>query len=198
MKRKTKATIVIIGILGIFGGIFGYFKFTEQMEKPVPEKEKAAVGYVEETSEDNIVSEKEKEKEKEAEVEYVEKTSEEIALEKQYPDDLPDYKMLYAIHTMSHQKVETDGKWGHEQITQAKIDRLLAIAKKNVNGYVYQEFYIEILERWSKGDFSHSVEDHNFVWEREGGTADSGGKATRLFTAEEEKEYVEQFFGNKQ
>jgi len=47
MQRKTKATIVIIVIMGIFGGIFGYIKFTEQMEKPVPEKEKAAVGYVE-------------------------------------------------------------------------------------------------------------------------------------------------------
>ncbi|MGY3189723.1 hypothetical protein [Lysinibacillus sp. TE18511] len=49
MKRKTKSAIIIIVIMGIFGGIFGYIKFTEQMEKPVPEKEKAAVGYVETT-----------------------------------------------------------------------------------------------------------------------------------------------------
>lgn len=43
MKRKTKATIVIIVMLVIFGGIFGYIKFTEQTEKPVPEKEKSTV-----------------------------------------------------------------------------------------------------------------------------------------------------------
>lgn len=43
MKRKTTATIVIIVMLVIFCGIFGYIKFTEQTEKPVPEKIKPTV-----------------------------------------------------------------------------------------------------------------------------------------------------------
>lgn len=123
--------------------------------------------------------------------EYVEKTPEEIALEEKYPDDLPDDKMLNAIHYMSHQKVEAEVKWGHEQITQAKIDRLLAIAKNDVITYVNQDLYIEILERWSAGDFSNAVEDHNTIWEMQGGDeSTNSGKATRLLTAAEEEAYI--------
>ena len=47
MQRKTKSAIVLIAVLVMFGGIFGYIKFTEQLGKPTPEKEKAAVGHVE-------------------------------------------------------------------------------------------------------------------------------------------------------
>lgn len=168
MQRKTKAVIVIIAVLGIFGGAFGYIKFTEQTEKPTLEEEKAVVG-------------------------YVETTSEKIALEKQFPDDLPDYLLMEAIHSMSHQKVESSdyAKWGHEQITQAKVDRLLAVVKKNVVGYANQELYIEILERWSKGDFSQAIKDHNSIWELQSGNT---GRAIRLLTEEEEAEYVKQHF----
>ena len=56
MQRKTKSAIVLIAVLVIFGGIFGYIKFTEQLGKPTPEKEKAAVGHVEVTIKDNTVS----------------------------------------------------------------------------------------------------------------------------------------------
>lgn len=129
--------------------------------------------------------------EKEAVREYVEKTSEEIALEEKYPDDLPDDKMLNAIHYMSHQKVEAEVKWGHEQITQAKVDRLLAIAKNDVIRYVNKELYIEILERWSVGDFSNAVGDHNTIWEMQGGDeSTNSGKATRLLTTAEEEAYI--------
>lgn len=145
MKRKTKAIIVIIGILFTFGGIFGYFKFTEQMEKPVPEKEKAIVEHAGVTLENKIV------------------TKEELL----YPDNLIEHKVNEAIHSMSHQKVEAKVKWGHTQITQAKVERLLDVAK--MNDYKYKELYVSILERWSKGDFSHAVEDHNAIWEIQGG-----------------------------
>lgn len=43
MKRKTKSAIVIIAILIIFGGIFGYIKSTEKKEKPVTKKERATI-----------------------------------------------------------------------------------------------------------------------------------------------------------
>lgn len=73
MQRKTKSAIVIIAVLVIFGGFFGYIKFTEQMGNPTSEKEKAAVGHVEVTFEDNTIPE---EKEKVP-----------------YPDDLEEFKM---------------------------------------------------------------------------------------------------------
>ncbi len=168
MKRKTKAIIVIIGILFTFGGIFGYFKFTEQMEKPVPEKEKAIVEHAGVTLENKIV------------------TKEELL----YPDNLIEHKVNEAIHSMSHQKVEAKVKWGHTQITQAKVERLLDVAK--INDYKYKELYVSILERWSKGDFSHAVEDHNAIWEIQGGDESrNSGKAIRLLSPEEEQAYIE-------
>jgi len=168
MKRKTKAIIVIIGILFTFGGIFGYFKFTEQIEKPAPEKEKAIVEHAGVTLEDKIV------------------TKEELL----YPDNLIEHKVNEAIHNMSHQKVEAKVKWGHTQITQAKVDRLLEVSKES--NYKFKELYIEILERWSKGDFSHAVEDHNAIWEMQGGDeSTNSGKAIRLLTPTEEQAYIE-------
>jgi len=168
MQRKTKSAIVIIAVLVTFGGIFGYFKFTEQMEKPVPKKERATVEHNGAPLEDKKV------------------TKEELL----YPDNLIEHKVNEAIHSMSHQKVEAKVKWGHTQITQAKVDRLLAVVK--MNDYKYKELYISILERWSKGDFSQAIDDHNSIWEMQGGDESrNSGKATRLLTDEEEKEYVE-------
>lgn len=167
MKNITKVAIIIPAILVVIGIAYVYAQFTNQVEETAPE-------------------------EKEAVIELVEKTSEEIALEEEYPDDLPDSKMLNAIHYMSHQKVEAQVKWGHEQITQAKVDRLLAIARNDVNGYVNKELYIEILERWSAGDFSNAVEDHNVIWEMQGGDdSTNSGRATRLLTTAEEEAYIE-------
>lgn len=168
MQRKTKSAIVIIAVLAIIGGAYAYTQFTNQIEKPTPEKEKATVEHDGVTLEDKIV------------------TKEELL----YPDNLIEHKVNEAIHSMSHQKVEAKVKWGHEQITQAKVDRLLAVAK--MNDYKYKELYIEILERWSKGDFSHAIEDHNKIWEMQGGDESrNSGKATRLLTDEEEQAYIE-------
>ncbi|MEK5233156.1 DUF6241 domain-containing protein [Lysinibacillus sp. FSL K6-0232] len=168
MKRKTKSAIVIIAVLVTFGGIFGYFKFTEQKEKPTPEKATVTV------ENDGVALEDKK------------VTKEELL----YPDNLVESKVNETIHSMSHQKVEASVKWGHEQITQEKIDRLLAVCK--MNDYKFNELYIPILERWSKGDFSHAVEDHNAIWEMQGGEdSRNSGRATRLMTPAEEKAYIE-------
>ncbi|MGE8037548.1 hypothetical protein B1B04_22630 [Lysinibacillus sp. KCTC 33748] len=168
MQRKTKSVIVIIVIMAIFGGIFGYIKFTEQMEKPVPEKEKATVEHNGVILESKTV------------------TKEELL----YPDNLIENKVNEAIHSMSHQKVEAKVKWGHEQITQEKVDRLLEISQKS--NYKYKELYISILERWSEGDFSNAVDEHNSIWQLQGGDESrNSGKAIRLLSPEEEAQYVE-------
>ncbi|WP_313373135.1 DUF6241 domain-containing protein [Lysinibacillus pakistanensis] len=168
MQRKTKSAIVIIVVLVIIGGAFAYTQFTTQIEKPAPEKEKAIVEHAGVTLEDKIV------------------TKEELL----YPDNLIEHKVNEAIHNMSHQKVEAKVKWGHTQITQAKVDRLLEVSKES--NYKFKELYIEILERWSKGDFSHAVEDHNAIWEIQGGDeSTNSGKAIRLLTLAEEQAYIE-------
>ncbi|WP_409367994.1 DUF6241 domain-containing protein [Lysinibacillus sp. 38-6] len=174
MKRKTKATIVIIVMLVIFGGIFGYIKFTEQTEKPVPEKEKPTVV---ENSGEPLVHKK--------------VTMEEL----QYPDNLVEEKVSETIHSMSHQKVQSGAQWGHTQITQEKVERLLALCK--MNDYEHNDLYIPILERWSKGDFSNAVDDHNKIWKmHQGGNENAPGKASRLSTPEEEGYYIKEYFEN--
>lgn len=171
MKSTTKSVISIIVIFIIFRGAFGYIKSTEHMEKPVPEKEKAIV------ENDGVI------------LESKPVTKEELL----YPDNLIEHKVNEAIHNMSHQKVEASVKWGHTEITQEKVDRLLAVCK--MNDYKYKELYISILERWSKGDFSHAVEDHNAIWEMQGGEESrNSGRATRLLRPEEERAYIEHNF----
>lgn len=174
MKRKTKVTIVIIVMLVIFGGIFGYIKSTEQTEKPVPEKGKSTV--VENSGEP---------------LEYKKVTEEELL----YPDNLVEEKVSEAIHSMSHQKVQSGAQWGHTQITQEKVYRLLAVCK--MNDYEHNDLYIPILERWSKGDFSNAVDDHNEMWKiHQDGNENAPGKATRLSTPEEEGYYIQRYFGD--
>ncbi len=82
---------------------------------------------------------------------------------------------------------------GRERITQEKVDRLLTVVK--MNDYKYKDLYISILERWSKGDFSNAVDDHNKIWELQGGDdTTNSGRATRLLSPEEEEQYIEQFY----
>ncbi|MGE7916361.1 DUF6241 domain-containing protein [Lysinibacillus xylanilyticus] len=177
MKRKTKSAVAIIAIAAIIGGAFSYFKFTEQVEKPTPEEEKpkAVVEVDGEILESKPV------------------TKEELL----YPDDLTEQKVSEIIHSMSHQKVQSGAQWGHEQITQEKVDRLLALCK--MNDYEHNDLYIPILERWSKGDFSNAVDDHNKVWiMHQNGNENAPGRATNLSTPEEEGYYIKEYFsGNK-
>ncbi|MFJ7922141.1 DUF6241 domain-containing protein [Lysinibacillus fusiformis] len=99
-------------------------------------------------------------------------------------------KVNEAIHNMSHQKVEASVKWDHTEITQEKVDRLLAVCK--LNDYKYKELYISILERWSKGNFSYAVEDSHAIWEMQGGEESrNAGRATRLLRSEGEQAYIE-------
>ena len=112
-----------------------------------------------------------------------------------YPDNLAEEKVSEAIHSMSHQKVQSGAQRGHSQITQEKVERLLAVCK--MNDYEHNDLYIPILERWSKGDFSNAVDDHNEMWKiHQGGNEDAPGKATRLSTPEEEEYYKQRYFGN--
>lgn len=173
MKRKTKSAIVIIAMLAAMGGISGYIKFNNQIDKPTPEREKATAEYVEIAFEDTTVPDE----------------KEQVP----YPDNLEEFKMRNIIHNMSHQKVKTndDNKRGNTQITQAKVDRLLEIAKLNIKNYDNGDVYIKILERWSVDDFSNAVEDHNEIWQMQDGEV---GKAIRLLTSEEEKAHIKFYF----
>ena len=115
-----------------------------------------------------------------------------IPIEEEFPMDISEYQVQAAIHAMSHQKVKADEKWSELQLTQERVERLLAILEKNKYKYNGSyTLYKHILTRWAEGDFSLAVDDHNVIWEIQGGGI---GEAERLLTPEEEQAFIEKHF----
>ncbi|PEE39518.1 DUF6241 domain-containing protein [Bacillus pseudomycoides] len=52
----------------------------------------------------------------------------------------------------------------------------------------YKPQYVEILDRWEKGDFTQAVEEHNFFGEIQGGNT---GKVYKSTNPEQEKEFIQ-------
>lgn len=81
------------------------------------------------------------------------------------------------IHKMANTKIVAEEIWGTLEITAERVDGLILEITKSE--YDDKEKLLEILARWKQGDFTRCVEDHNYVWEKLGGTV---GKATGLKT----------------
>ncbi|WP_431799795.1 DUF6241 domain-containing protein [Halobacillus andaensis] len=100
--------------------------------------------------------------------------------------DLRDAEFQEYIHKMSHQKVEADDKWGFYRITDERVNWLIAALDEA--GPSHKDTYERILVKWQKADFSTVDEDHNEMWNLQGGNV---GKATGILTESEEKQYME-------
>ena len=175
MKTKFGIIIAIIAIVGI--GV--YFYTSNNTIQNVAGTEKEKVADVNEDSNKDISETNDlPASDSETESELIE----------EFPIDMSESDIQSAIHHMSHTKVYAEEKWGYLVPSQGKIDRLLEVVKENSDEYIHSELYISILERWSAGDFSNAVEDHNDIWDLQGGTI---GEATRLLTEEEEEDYTE-------
>jgi Family of unknown function (DUF6241) len=101
------------------------------------------------------------------------------------------------IHGMTHQKVVAEDKWGIYQISEERIDNMLEVLDKvkgTAEEYKYQDFYVEALTEWDKGNFNNAVDVHNHIWNLNGGTI---GKAERLMTTEEEQAYIEKTYDER-
>ena len=116
-------------------------------------------------------------------------------IEKEFPMNMKEDEVMGAIHKMSHQKVESSKKWGAIPLTPGRVNQLLKVVQKNEKNYVNSSVYLDILERWSEGDFSTVDKDHNKIWNLQGGTV---GKAVGILSAEDEKKYIEANFKVKQ
>lgn len=156
------SVIVVVGLIAV--GFFFYQAFTYE-----PETESEA---------------------KTEEVVAPEESSVEATVDFEVESGTSEYKFQQTLHEMTHQKVYATEKWGSEQITDEKINEMLAILEKEE--FENEDFYHEVLTAWKEGDFSNAVEAHNEIWKWQGGTI---GKAQRLLTAEEEREYIEKNFG---
>ncbi|WP_042146417.1 DUF6241 domain-containing protein [Paucisalibacillus sp. EB02] len=101
-------------------------------------------------------------------------------------EQLTDSDFQEYIHGMSHQKVKAEEKWGFYQINEDRIQWLLE--GLNNNEFIHGNLYRRILEKWANGDFSSADDDHNAIWELQGGTV---GQATGILSPEEERSYME-------
>ncbi len=74
------------------------------------------------------------------------------------------------MHKMVNTKIiaENDKIWGELPMNKEEIQNLKGIVEK-VN-YKDREQLLDILNRWEAGDFSQADKDHNYVWEKLGGT----------------------------
>jgi hypothetical protein len=83
--------------------------------------------------------------------------------------------MWDALHKMANTKIVADQIWGETEITQGRVDKLLA--EVGQSEYPDRDRLLVILNRWKDLDFSNAVEEHNYLWEKLEGTV---GKATGL------------------
>lgn len=97
--------------------------------------------------------------------------------------------ILEIMNQMTHQKVIASDKWGAIEMNQKNIDTLLYIIEEN--NFINEDLLKEILDKWKAGDFSEIVEDHNTIWDLQGGTI---GKATGEMTPEDEQKFIEATF----
>jgi len=87
------------------------------------------------------------------------------------PADYCSESDIYDImHRMVNTKIiaENDKIWGKLPMNKEEIQNLKGIVEK-VN-YKDREQLLDILNRWEAGDFSQADKDHNYVWEKLGGT----------------------------
>lgn len=105
--------------------------------------------------------------------------------------DMTESEVQTYFHLMTHQHVKADKKWGAVESSPQNIKNLLTIVKANQDAYEYNQYYIEVLELWSEGNFSNAVSVHNTIWKWKGGTV---GRATGLLSDEEKRKFVEENF----
>ncbi|MEK0219659.1 DUF6241 domain-containing protein [Bacillus proteolyticus] len=77
-------------------------------------------------------------------------------------------EIISTMHRMVHQKVKSSEKWGFIEMTNKEI-RSAKNAVESSTNFKYKSKLLSTLERWEKGDFSQTVEEHNFLWEIQGG-----------------------------
>ncbi|WP_223592063.1 DUF6241 domain-containing protein [Neobacillus bataviensis] len=171
---RTQRIIILFAVLSL--GFIYYFS-----KGAMPIQKDAVTVKVQKTDEGETV------------IQIHDKNSEEIA--KEFPLTMSEKDFMDSIHKMSHQKVIADKKWGAIPLTNERVNRLLDVVNENRSNYKYTHVYNDILSRWAKGDFSRVDEDHNEIWDLQEGTI---GKAKRIASSKEERDFIEENFKVKQ
>lgn len=181
-----RVLLFLLIIIVVSGSLFGFvvLKDFKKAAKKNSEKKEEVTEVVEEKTEDDY-DEEEQEYEDVDEAETHENPFGDIFKKENMIDLLfQDY-----IHKMSHQKIIADEKWGFYLITDERIEWLLEALDETTEEIEYEEVYREILNKWKNNDFSEVDEDHNAIWEIQGGEI---GVATGIKSEEEERRYIEE------
>ncbi|MRH44172.1 hypothetical protein GH741_16135 [Aquibacillus halophilus] len=142
------------------------------------------------------ISEEELEEIQEEQVDIQASNEENFENETTPADELKKYEtmsndsILQEIHKMTHQKVMAKHKWGSVEITRQRVEKIYAEIEKKED-FQNQAVILNLLSPWLEGNFDNAVEVHNQVWSIQDGTI---GKASRLLTPEEEREYINKHF----
>ncbi|WP_346915214.1 DUF6241 domain-containing protein [Clostridium sp.] len=99
-----------------------------------------------------------------------EEISQEESKELKPADYYPETEIYDIMHRMANTKIiaENNKIWGELPMEKGEIQNLKGIVEK-VN-YEDREKLLDILTRWEAEDFSQADKDHNYVWEKLGGT----------------------------
>jgi hypothetical protein len=116
-------------------------------------------------------------------------------IEEEIPNDMSEDEVMAVIHQMSHQKVISDKKWGAVPLTHERVNQLIRVIEEHRSDFSNSKVLLDILHRWAKEDFSSVDDDHNQVWNLQGGTV---GKAVGISSVDEEREFIEKNFKIKQ
>ena len=109
-------------------------------------------------------------------------------------DDIPsEQHFMNTLHGMTHQKVHADEKWTLVEMTDARIDDMLAILDQveGTGEYDHYDLYKQALKKWKNGNFENEVYVHNELWSLNNGSV---GKASRLLSADEERAFVNEHY----
>ncbi|MEK5489111.1 MULTISPECIES: DUF6241 domain-containing protein [Lysinibacillus] len=100
------------------------------------------------------------------------------------------------IQQMTHQKIIAKQKEQSIMITPERIDILIQMVEENKDTYELHETYLDILNRWKKGDFSEVDDDHNILMFIQGGKQPEG-LATGIASEEQEIDYIFRVFAKE-
>ena len=145
--RKKSVIISVIVILVIIAAVFG-------------------VNYLMDRKSGKLAA-----KENQQEIKSInEEISQEESKELKPADYYSEAEIYDIMHRMANTKIvaENNKIWGELPMEKEEIQNLKGIVEK-VN-YEDREKLLDILTRWEAGDFSQADKDHNYVWEKLGGT----------------------------
>jgi len=96
--------------------------------------------------------------------------------EKENPVAVREEKDVYDdMHRMANTKIVADEVWGEDEINEERLNKvIMEVMKSSFND---KEKLLTMLHNWKTGNFNNAVEEHNYLWEKLGGTV---GKAKAL------------------